>query len=41
MYLKMEDSFHYTHHLFMEIEIILLEWRRKLERVKKRAEDCF
>ena len=36
MYLKMEDSFHYTHHLFKEIGIILLEWERKLERVKKR-----
>ena len=36
IYLKMEDSFHYTHHLFMKIGIILLEWERKLERVKKK-----
>ena len=36
MYHKMEDSFHCTHHLFMEIGIILLEWERKLERVKKK-----
>ena len=35
MYLKMEDSFHCTRHLFMEIGIILLEWERKLEKVKK------
>ena len=35
MYHKMEDSFHCTHHLFMETGIILLEWGRKLERVKK------
>ena len=25
MYLKMEDSFHFTHQLFMEIRIIQLE----------------
>ena len=36
MYLKMEDSIHCTHHLFMEIGIILLEWGRKLEKVKKK-----
>ena len=36
MYHKMEDSFHFTLHLFMEIGIILLEWERKLEKVKKK-----
>ena len=36
MYLKMEDSIHCTHHLFKEIGIILLEWERKLEKVKKK-----
>ena len=37
MYLKMEDSFHFTHHLFMEIGIILLEWERNLEKIKKNS----
>ena len=36
MYLKMEDNIHCTHHLFMEIGIILLEWGRKLEKIKKK-----
>ena len=45
MYHKMEDSFHCTLHLFMETRIILLEWERKLETVKKkkknlREKDC-
>ena len=39
MYRKMEDSFHFTHHLFMEIGIILLEWERKLEKVKKKKKN--
>ena len=37
MYHKMEDSIHCTHHLFMEIGIIVLEWERKLEKVKKNS----
>ena len=32
MYLRMEDSFHFTLHLFMEIGIIQLEWERKPEK---------
>ena len=37
MYRKMEDNIHCTHHLFMEIGIIQLEWERKLENVKKKT----
>ena len=41
MYLKMEDSIHFTLHLFMEIGIyiVLLEWERKLEKVKKKTQE--